>query len=108
MDMIINDIQTVGEFKRQIKNFVRGAVKSTIFSNEDKTFEFKVVCEQEGDTKKDTRNYVTISAISKYFKLEFVAEVSNRVYNKIDAKMFEPIIEQFERLASVNKITFII
>ena len=81
MDHIICEIKTVSEYKKAMKTFVRGIIKSKIFNDENGKVNFIV-------TKADTVNgmFVSMSVDNNYNTAEFEAEVPTRVFNKIVAR----------------------
>lgn len=97
MDREILTFDKMSDWKRTMKVFVRGAIKSKLFTS-DKKIEFVV--------EKDVDNYVTMGIKEGPFYAEFPAKVSTRVYNLITEQMFEPVVAQFSKLKNFNGLKF--
>lgn len=91
--------EKLGDFKKAVKLFVRGTIKTGILGNEgDFVFE---VTKLDGDTKS-----VTITTNAGPYTFTLAGETCTRVFNKVEPELFEPIITQFEKIAKVKSITF--
>ena len=100
MDHIICEIKTVSEYKKAMKTFVRGIIKSKIFNDENAKVNFIV-------TKANTVNgmFVSMSVDNTYNTAEFEAEVPTRVFNKIVDEFYTKTIEQFNKLKNFAGMT---
>lgn len=96
--MEISRIEKLSDYKRAMKTFVRGVIKSKIFNNEE-TGKVNFVVE------KDEENVVAIRVQNTFNTAEFVATVSTRVYNKINNDLFPKTIEQFNKLKNFAGMT---
>jgi hypothetical protein len=92
----IQYIETLSQFKKEMKQFIRGVVKSKLFIPCDgQKYIFVVSKEQD---KSIQQNLVSIIICQGCFEASMVASVSTRVFNKVQTELFEPIIEQMGRL----------
>lgn len=102
MDRAIEKIETLSEFKREVKNFIRGVIKAKVFTPADATTKFFVEKCEEGKEK-----FITICVGNGFNYAEFAVEVSTRVFNKVEPKLFDKTIEQFNKLKGFNGMTVI-
>ena len=84
----MQNFEKLGDYKRSLKNFVRGTIKAKVFA----TPENKVVltCSKCDEDNK----VVTVIADNGTYTATFAAEVSTRIYNKFDDELFAPIVKQ--------------
>jgi len=99
-------IETTGEFKKAVKILVKGAIKAKVFGGDSADYKFNVVI-GEFD-KKEKEGCITITATAGPLAISLSDAVSTRVYNKINDEFFAPIVEQFEKLKTVNSVEFVI
>lgn len=98
--MTVNKIEKLSDYKREMKSFVRGVIKSKVFNGEDGKLNFIVT--------KDDENVVAMTVTNKFNTAEFVAEVSTRVYNKISNDLYTKTIEQFNKLKNFAGMSVIV
>lgn len=99
METIIAKIETLAEYKKAMKTFVRGVIKSKIFADDKNAVEFKVA-KESGDAL-----IVEMSASNEFNTALFTAEVSTRVFNKIKPELYTKTIEQFNKLKGFGGMT---
>lgn len=93
MDRELNMIATLSDYKKALKTFIKGTIKAGIFLKADTgKAVYTVSKETEGDQK-----FVEIAICSDGNYAEFAVEVSTRVYNKVDDKLFAGIIDQMNK-----------
>ena len=94
MDRELNMIATLSDYKKALKTFVKGTIKAGIFLKADTAKAIYTVSkETEGDQK-----FVEVAICgSDGNYAEFTVEVSTRVYNKVDDKLFAGIINQMNK-----------
>jgi hypothetical protein len=109
MDRAIEKIETLSEFKREAKNFIRGVIKAKVFTPADSwsapadaTMKFFVEKCEEGKEK-----FITICVGNGFNYAEFAVEVSTRVFNKVEPGLFDKTIEQFNKLKGFNGMTVV-
>lgn len=96
MEENIQYIETLSQFKKEMKQFVRGTVKSKLFiPAEGEKYVFVVDKEQN---KKEKQNIVYFIICKDSYEASMVASVSTRVFNKIQEELFTSTIEQMGRL----------
>jgi hypothetical protein len=100
--MDIKKIETLAEFKREMKTFVRGVIKSKIYNSEDGKLNFIV---QKNYDKEQKKYFTIMFANSEYFNTEFLVEISTRVFNKITPELYTKTIEQFNKLKNFAGMT---
>lgn len=96
-------IETVSEFKKNVKALVKGAIKSKVFGSEN-TYKFKVVVGTYD--KKERQGMISVATANGPIAICLSDNVGTRVYNRVNDEFFAPIVEQFEKLKSVEKIEF--
>lgn len=96
-----NKIETLAEYKKAMKAFVRGTIKAKIFAAEDGKVNFKVSKCQDSETEK----FVVMSVETAFMQAEFSAQVSTRVFNKIEDGLYTKVIEQFNKLKNFAGMT---
>lgn len=96
--MEISKIETLSEYKKAMKTFVRGVIKSKVF-NDEADGKVKFVIEKEEE------NMVVMRVENKFNAAEFVAEVSTRVFNKVTPDLYTKTIEQFNKLKNFAGMT---
>lgn len=89
----LKEIATLGEYKKAMKNFVRGVIKAKIFADEAGKAKF-IVEKTEGEDTKIVK--MKIKGCCYYAK--FAAIVPTRVYNKVTEDLYTKTIEQFNKL----------
>ena len=94
MDRELNVVATLSDYKKALKNFIKGTVKAGIFLKADTgKAVYTVTKETEGDQK-----FVEVAICGGDGNYaEYAVEVSTRVYNKVDDKLFAGIIEQMNK-----------
>lgn len=98
-------VETVGEFKKGVKALVKGAIKSKLFGGDNAAFTFKYTLESY--SKKEKIGTVAVCICNEQGTgMLYRVNVSTRVYNKVNAELFAPMVTQFEKLKSVNNIAF--
>ena len=97
-------VETVGEFKKNVKALVKGAIKAKVFGGEDNKYNFSYMVGNYD--KKAKQGYVMVGISAGDLEMKYEPVVSTRVFNKVTAEFFAPIAEQFGKLKSVNEITF--
>lgn len=101
MDRTISAITTLSEYKKAMKTFVRGVIKSKIF-NDEETGKVNFVVEKSLEYES---LFVSMSVGTKFNFATFEAEVSTRVFNKITAELYTKTIEQFNKLKNFAGMT---
>jgi len=96
-------IETVSNYRRALKAYVKGVIKSKTFGGENGDFVFNYATEYD---KKLKLGSAIVEISNDYFTMKFVADVSTRVVNKINNELFAPIVTQFEKLKSVSSMKF--
>lgn len=97
--MEISKIETLAEYKKAMKTFVRGVIKSKVFADET-TGKVNFVVDKDVDN-----NVVTMRVENTFNAAEFVAEVSTRVFNKVVSDLYTKTIEQFNKLKGFAGMT---
>lgn len=95
----LTEIVTLSEYKKAMKNFVRGVIKAKIFADAEGKAKFiveKVECE---DAK------IVKMKIKGDYCAKFAAKVSTRVFNKITDELYVKTIEQFNKLKGFGGMT---
>lgn len=102
MDRTITTVERLADWKREMKKFVRGVIKSKVFNANDGKANF--IIEKEA---LESANTVTMCIISDdhFNYAEFNTEVSTRVFNKITPELFTKTIEQFNKLKNFAGMT---
>lgn len=96
-----NKIETLAEYKKAMKAFVRGIIKAKIFAADDGKVNFNVSKCQDNETEK----FVVMSVESACMQAEFSTQVSTRVFNKIEDGLYSKTIEQFNKLKGFAGMT---
>lgn len=102
--VVISNFKTLNEYKKVMKTFIRGIIKSKLFRfHENGKLYFFV-------TKTKTINgmFVSMKVEDDYMSAEFQAEVPTRIYNKIIDEFYTKNTEQFNKLKGFAGITVII
>lgn len=94
MDRI--NFATLSDFKRALKGFIKGALKSKLFDNENAIYKF---CLEKDD------NMVDVKIAKDGYCLKFNADVNTRIFNKITPEFLDKTITQFKNLKNVNDIS---
>lgn len=97
MEQVIYTIETLADYKRAMKTFVRGVIKSKLFES-DKPIEFIVEKHSEDNT-------IDMFVVSDYYSSLFCAKVSIRIFNKVEAALYTKTIEQFNKLKGFAGMT---
>lgn len=97
MDRTVTRIEKLSDWKREMKKFVRGVIKSKVFNDTDGKVNFVINKEEE--------NYIEMSVFGSPCYAEFVAEVPKRVFNKVMPELFTKTIEQFNKLKNFAGMT---
>jgi len=92
--------EKLGEFKKAVKNLVRAAVKAGVFAD-DGDFVFDVTKTEDSDTKT-----IAVTITNGFYTAAVSGEACTRVFNKVEAELFAPIVTQFEKLKKVKSIKF--
>ena len=92
-------IEKLSDFKRMAKEFTKGAIKSKLFDTEKNKLDIVI--------DKEVENNINIWVENKETEvlLTFNAEVSTRVFNKVDKEMFEKTVEHLNKLKNFAGIT---
>lgn len=93
-------IEKLSDYKRAMKAFVRGAIKSKLFGAADGKLEF-VVDKYDGKVK-----YVSMKITNGVYSNSFCVEVSTRVFNKVIDGFFDSTAAQFGKIKGITAITF--
>ena len=98
-----NTFEKIGDYKKAMKAFVKGAVKAKLYQGEDGDLTIMIDKSYNKDT--NTRK-ATLSIISpcECFVTLFTAEVATRIYNKIDPSLFEALGEQLAKTKGFGKL----
>lgn len=97
MEQTICTIETLADYKRAMKTFVRGVIKSKLFES-DKPINFIV-------EKDEDNNTVDMFIVCDYYSSLFCVKVSKRVFNKIEPALYTKTIEQFNKLKGFAGMT---
>ena len=96
-------IEKIGDYKKAMKAFVKGAVKSKIYQSEDG--DLTVVIDKTYNKEDNVRSAaLTITSPCGCYIATFKAEVATRVYNKIDPTLFEALGEQLAKTKGFGKL----
>ncbi len=96
-------IEKVGDYKKDMKAFVKGCVKSKLF--QDEAGNLTVTIEKNFDKETNTRTAsLIVASPCDTFTSIFKAEVATRVYNKIDPTLFEALGEQLAKTKNFGKL----
>jgi hypothetical protein len=105
---------TVSEFKKMFKTFVRGAMKSGIFAlvdeNNMKSYTFKVGKVSFGKGKDFISMCIATdnNPVANKFVLYNDLIVAKRVYNKVTVELLNKLVEQFKKQKNVKDITVVL
>ena len=98
-----NVYEKVADYKRDMKYFVKGLVKSKLFQNEDG--DLVVTITKNYDKAENARTAtLTVESPCGCFKAEFTADVCTRIYNKVDPTLFEQLGDQLSRTKNFGKL----
>lgn len=89
----------LGDYKRALKAFVRGAIKAKVFGTDEKN-SITLTCSANEEDKT-----VTVLIQNDTYTADFTAEVSTRIFNKFNEELFAPIKKQFDKLKNFGGIT---
>lgn len=92
--------EKLAEYKRALKTFVRGAIKSKILVDDRGQLKLNIYKETIDKTEK----HVVVEIANDAYTAIFYADVSTRIYNKFDTALFEPIAKQFNKLKGFGGI----
>ena len=97
-------VERIGEYKKAMKAFVKGAVKTKLLQDEDG--EMVVVITKNYDKATNIRDVVlTISNALTGVTMSFAAEVPTRVYNKVEPALFDGIADQLAKAKNACTLT---
>jgi len=95
--------EKIGDYKKAMKAFVKGAVKSKLYQTEDG--DLTVTIEKEYDKAANTRTVVlAIASPCGCFSTKFEAQVATRVYNKVDPTLFEALGAQLAKTKGFGEL----
>ena len=99
----MSTFEKIGDYKKAMKAFVKGAVKSKLYQaeNGDLTVTISKVYEKGDDARLAV---LTIASPCGCYTCEFKANVVTRVYNKIDPTLFEALGEQLSKTKGFGKL----
>ena len=92
--------EKLAEYKRALKTFVRGAIKSKILVNDQGQLKLNIYKETIDKTEK----HVVVEIANDAYTAIFYADVSTRIFNKFEPALFEPIQKQFNKLKGFGGI----
>lgn len=92
-------IEKLSDFKRMAKEFTKGAIKSKLFDTEKNKLDIVI------DKKLENNINIWVENKETGVLLTFNAEVSTRVFNKVDKEMFEKTVEHLNKLKNFAGIT---
>jgi hypothetical protein len=98
-------IEKSGDYKREAKRFIKGCVKSKLFTSPENKIEFRI---EKGEfDKKAKMGMITLTTACPVsgMKAVYVVNAATRVYNKIDATMFESLVAQYARMKTPLALT---
>lgn len=96
-------VEKIGEYKKAMKAFVKGAIRSKLFQDEDGNL--KISLSKSYDKDNNYREVVlTIASEATGAEATFTAEVPTRVYNKVDPDLFAPLAAQLEKGKNFGKL----
>lgn len=93
--------EKIGDYKREMKKFVKGLVKSKLFQNEDGDLTIFIEKIDDKETKQKT---AALTAELDGFTAVFKATVATRVFNKIEPALFDALGEQLARSKNFGKL----
>lgn len=96
MDRMVITIEKFADYKKALKSFIKGLIKSKIFMDENA--KLNIVVEKED-------KFVTVSAFENGFYAEFACESTIRVVNKLNKESVEDILKQFNKLKNFGGIS---
>ena len=95
--------EKIGDYKREMKKFVKGLVKTKLFQTEDGDLTITI---EKNFNKELNQRVVTLEACSAdntvYASLTY--EVPTRVFNKVDPTLFEALGEQLAKTKNFGKL----
>lgn len=96
-------VEKIGDYKKAMKAFIKGAVKSKLFQNEDGNM--KVTIEKSYDKATNYREVVlTIEGPVTGVAATFTAETPTRVFNKVEPALFDALGEQLAKGKNFGKL----
>lgn len=98
-------IEKSGDYKREAKRFIKGCVKSKLFSNPENEIKFEIIKgEFDKKAKQGEVTLITKCPVSGMSAM-YTIMAATRVYNKIDATMFESLVAQYARMKTPLTLT---
>jgi hypothetical protein len=98
-------IEKSGDYKREAKRFIKGCVKSKLFTSPENKIEFRI---EKGEFDKKAKMGIVVLTTAcpvSGMKADYVVNAATRVYNKIDATMFESLVGQYARMKTPLTLT---
>lgn len=96
-------VEKIGEYKKYMKSFIKGAVRSKLFQDADGNM--TVVITKTYDKETNYREVVLrIDGADTGVYAEFTAETPTRVFNKIEPGLFAPLGEQLSKGKNFGKL----
>jgi hypothetical protein len=99
----MNTFEKIGDYKKVMKAFVKGAVKSKLYQEENG--DLTVTIGKNYDKAANIRTAeLKIASPCGCIVSTFTAEVATRVYNKIDPTLFEALGAQLAKSKGFGKL----
>jgi hypothetical protein len=91
-------IEKIGDYKREAKRFVKGLIKSKLFTSPENKITFTII-KGEFD-KKAKQGVVTLCTVCPVSGMgaTYTIMAPTRVYNKVDATLFDTLVAQLGRM----------
>jgi hypothetical protein len=99
-------IEKIGDYKREAKRFVKGLIKSKLFTSPENKITFTII-KGEFD-KKGKQGVVTLCTVCPVSGMgaTYTIMAPTRVYNKVDATIFDTLVAQLGKMKTT--ITLVI
>lgn len=98
-------IEKIGDYKKEMKRFIKGLVKSKLFQDEDGNLIVVIekIIEKTSDKEKKFHTVVlTCSNAAMSASLRY--EVTARIYNKVDPTLFESLGSQLAKSKNFGQL----
>jgi hypothetical protein len=91
-------IEKIGDYKREAKRFVKGLIKSKLFTSPENKITFTII-KGEFD-KKGKQGVVTLCTVCPVSGMgaTYTIMAPTRVYNKVDATIFDTLAVQLGKM----------
>lgn len=97
-------VEKIGDYKKEAKRFIKGLVKSKLFRNDTDGLTI-CICKGEFDKKLKLGKVVLKAIDDAGMCAKYRIMASTRVYNKIDATLFEGLVTQLAKIKNFGGLT---